>query len=387
MTKQIPKTKKITKKKVNSTKKKNLTIKDKFLKPRTEKQKQEGEKRRTKLTIVMIFILGVLLTFSAYAWFSTSLNVKIKTFNMKVQRNSGLSISFDAINFDYFLDISDEILIDDLPRTYPNQQSQWASNGLIPVSTIGIPHNDTYFYRILGTEGVKYRQRDKKDGFLSTIEESEERPRRFNRFIAFDIFLKNVSGSPVADNLYIQAGTGIVFDEKEGVEISEQMQSLLNSVRIGIVKVGTLPIGTDPTIIQGLQCNNACENIIYEPYSTLHNSLSIEKSQKYGITLEDGREFPTYAYIKAGGPFYVAHTISGYEGLNPEYFRLQQTISEGDLDNPIFKLSDGITKMRVYVWIEGQDIDSLETDSEGAEIAISISLEKDTAGYNAFDIE
>ena len=41
MTKQIPKTKKITKKKVNSTKKKNLTIKDKFLKPRTEKQKQE----------------------------------------------------------------------------------------------------------------------------------------------------------------------------------------------------------------------------------------------------------------------------------------------------------------------------------------------------------
>ena len=41
--------------------------------------------------------------------------------------------------------------------------------------------------------------------------------------------------------------------------------------------------------------------------------------------------------------------------------------------------------MRVYVWLEGQDIDSLETDSQGAEVAISISFVKDTQGYTEYE--
>ena len=41
--------------------------------------------------------------------------------------------------------------------------------------------------------------------------------------------------------------------------------------------------------------------------------------------------------------------------------------------------------MRVYVWIEGQDIDSLETDSEGAEVSISINFIKDTYGYTEYE--
>ena len=58
------------------------------------------DKHKFYLSIVVIFFLGILLIFSTYAWFSTSLNVRIKTFNMIVTKNSGLSISFDAINYD-----------------------------------------------------------------------------------------------------------------------------------------------------------------------------------------------------------------------------------------------------------------------------------------------
>ena len=39
----------------------------------------------------------------------------------------------------------------------------------------------------------------------------------------------------------------------------------------------------------------------------------------------------------------------------------------------------------LYLWIEGQDIDSLETNSDGAELNVSINFIKDTAGYDAFD--
>ena len=61
---------------------------------------------------------------------------------------------------------------------------------------------------------------------------------------------------------------------------------------------------------------------------------------------------------------------------------LQKTITENDFEKPLFDLPDGITKIRVYLWIEGQDIDSLETDSDGADLSISINFIKDTQGYS-----
>ena len=64
-------------------------------------------------------------------------------------------------------------------------------------------------------------------------------------------------------------------------------------------------------------------------------------------------------------------------------FELQAT--KVDIERPIFELPDGITKLRVYVWLEGQDIDSLATRSEGADVSVVINLIKDTAGYDAFN--
>ena len=83
-------------------------------------------------------MVGVLLIFSSYAWFSTSLNVKIKEFNMIVSKNSGLSISFDGINFDKAIEISRDTLINGLTKTYPNHTNQWANSGLWSVSSNGI---------------------------------------------------------------------------------------------------------------------------------------------------------------------------------------------------------------------------------------------------------
>ena len=66
--------------------------------------------------------------------------------------------------------------------------------------------------------------------------------------------------------------------------------------------------------------------------------------------------------------------------LDTEHFALQSSITS--FTNPIFEIPNGVTKMRVYVWIEGQDVDSLETSSKGAAISIALNLIKDLAGYN-----
>ena len=49
--------------------------------------------------LIVAFLIGVLLIASSYAWLSSSLNVRVNFLNMKVDNDSGLSISFDGVNF------------------------------------------------------------------------------------------------------------------------------------------------------------------------------------------------------------------------------------------------------------------------------------------------
>lgn len=349
-----------------------------------------NDKHRFFMSILVIFFLGILLIFSAYAWFSTSLNVKIKTFNMIVSRNSGLSISFDAINYDKSIEISEDMLINKLVETYPNNLSQWAANGLIPVSSPGIIDRNNYFFEIYQSSGVKYKNRNLEKGYITTVLANESQRRSVNSYIAFDLFLKNETGSPISDHLFLEQGTQFVMESEIDDDIiltesEEEMVGLVNSARIGFVKVGSVPHDTPVEVIQNLRCNNDCQSVIYEPNSTNHSKMSIERAKKFGINLVDGREFPTYAYKRAGGPFELVDTISGSVGLDYNYFMLQETMSTNAFDEPLFAIPDGITKIRVYVWLEGQDIDSLETDSAGAEVAISINFIKDTYGYTEYE--
>ena len=339
------------------------------------------DKHRFYLSIVAIFFLGILLIFSTYAWFSTSLNVKVKTFNMIVTKNSGLSISFDAINYDNVIEISKDVLIDNLVETYPNNLSQWSGNGLVPVSSPGIINHNSYFFDIFSSSGVKYKNKNLENGFVTTYLSRETNRNSFSNFIAFDLFFKNETGSPISDNLYLDYGTEFTMTS----DSPEEMEGLVNSARIGFVKVGSVPLNTPVETIQNLKCNNDCYSVIYEPNSSKHSDLSIERAKKFGINLKKDKSFDTYAYIRAGGPFEIADTISGSIGLNYNYFTLQQTIAEDAFNTALFTIPDGITKARVYVWLEGQDIDSLETDSDGADVSISINFIKDTYGYSEYE--
>lgn len=375
-------TKKTTKK---TTKVSTQKHPKKIVKNRKKKETEEIVPRKInkKLTIIVIILLGILLIFSTYAWFSTNLNVKIKTFRMEIQKNSDLAISFDGINFEHSLEITRESIIEDLEELYPTHNNQWAANGFIPVSTSGIPDTNTSKFDMYETSGVMYarKDRERQNGFLRTRLAKEDEPREYNSYLAFDLFIKNDTGSPVSDNLYLQDTTIIQAVEDD---ISEEMLGLVNSFRIGIVRIGDVPLNATTEQIQGITCNNQCSQIIFEPNSKNHTDLAIERALKHDIELVDGVKFPTYAAKKAGSKIYVKNSLPG-PNLDTEYFQYQDTRDENDFDKSLFEIPNGITKARIYVWIEGQDVDSLETDSIGAEVEIGIDFTKDTAGWDAFD--
>jgi hypothetical protein len=355
-------------------------------KKRKKKLKWKNLTRRNKkLVIIVTFLTGVLLIIATYAWFSVSLNVKVKFFNLVVSSDSGLFISLDAVNYSSEVEISMDSVINDLKVFYPNHTNQWSAIGLWPVSTNGIKNSNSDKFDIYVGEVSRKKSRITGRRYLNTRLDTENEANAANVYIAFDIFLKNVSGSPKSDNLYLDPETYIDFEEGVSEEIRDSLSNVMNSMRFGFIRIAHVPSNTPPYTVQNLKCNNNCQMVIYEPNSTLHSPLSIERAESYGITLVDGEYIPTYAIIKGGN--YLEHT-SGHEGtglpLDTEHFALQETIVDSDLEKPIFPLPNGITKLRVYVWIEGQDIDSLETNSVGAPISIVMHLVKDLAGYEEY---
>ena len=141
-----------------------------------------SSKKRNFISLIVIFLLGTLLLVSTYAWLSTNLNVKVKNFNMIVSQNSGLSISLDGINFSTYVEISEEILIDKLKNTYPNNTSQWSSNGLVPISTYGTSGPNDQTFNFFSSVGVKYKDKEKKIGYLTTaLMEDDTSRKSFNR--------------------------------------------------------------------------------------------------------------------------------------------------------------------------------------------------------------
>ena len=342
--------------------------------------------RRGKLLLLVVFFLAVVLSFATYAWFSASLNVKIKFFDVKVSTETGLFISLDGVNFSDSVEITRDSITKDLVALYPNHTNQWAATGLWSVSSNGIPYSNSDKFAVYNGSMGKYTDKARKGiRFVNTTLLSEDQPSEWNQYIAFDIFLKNVSGSPKKDNLYIGRTTYIDFDESADEETREKMQDIFNTMRMGIVKIGETSSKSDINTIQNLQCNGECMSLIYEPNSTSHNEESIEEAAALGITIEDNTYVPTYGVIAEGDHLdHKSGFINSGVSLDTEHFALQHTIFESDFSKPIFQVPNGITKCRVYIWIEGQDVDALEVHSEGAPVALNLDLEKDLAGYEGF---
>ena len=346
---------------------------------------KERRKRRRRVIFLCALLTAIFLIVATYAWLSTTLNVKVKLFKMNVRSDSGLFISLNGIDWDESVTISIDTVINDLFATYPNHTNQWSVGGLWPVSSNGIRNADTskfevYWGQLYRTKLFNPNGSIKRVLGATIVDESG--PYARSDYIAFDVFFKNASGSPKPDHLFFDTGTGIFYGE-EALEINKPlMDGIMNSMRIGLVKIGWVPHDSSISTIQNVPCNNNCKHFIFEPYSRTHSPFSIETAQNYGITLIDGVHIPTYAIINEGQP--LEHT-NGHVGtgipLDTSHFALQETITEADFNNWLFELPNGIMKCRIYVWIEGQDIDSLETYSKGAEIEIAINFVKDLAGY------
>ena len=338
--------------------------------------KKFKEDLRFNILFLFTFVTAIILVYSTYAWFSSALNVVISDFKMTTDSKDGIYISLDGITWTDELDVTKNNLLYLLTETYPTHETQWA-NRLGPVSTVRIenPNQDKFNFYTHEMHGIVSPNYNNTDA-LNFYKLDEEGVNNISDFMAFDVFIKNTTPSPLADNLYFGEGTKFTNSDPDNTD-----DTGLNALRLGIIFSDVTSIDDDINNIQRLSCNNNCKDYIYEPNADRHTEVSLKALKRHGVTLSDREYYETYGMHFGENNVKIWSGVRNHKiSLDNKYYRLQETTT--DINVPIFQIPKGIVKARIYMWVEGQDVDIIEHFSKGYKVSVSLDFRKDHASLN-----
>lgn len=331
-----------------------------------KKQKEEVATRRTVIiALLTLLVTAISLTTSTYAWFTANATVTLGSLDVNVTASNGIQISMDATNWKASLTTVD---IKDVAYTGHTNQVPTA---LVPVSSGAdidpltgfmdmykgaVTSNVTEGYNIL--TATKTTEAADGTGIAGTTGD----------FIAFDLFIQTAD----AETLYLTPGADVVFQDTD--------VGLKNSARFALLDEGNVPVGSTAAAAQALI--GATEVILWEPNANVHTAAGVIAAlDVYGIvTSPTGPSLPSYYGVSA--PIAVlddrqlnSTDAAFFNQLSPSVSPSVQRVEGSAAFTQILTILPGVTKVRVYGWIEGQDVDC-ENNASGSDITFNIKLSK-----------
>ncbi len=382
------------------------------------KGKKDREKTKSEMNAMFFIILIALVMFiiSTYAWFSTQKNVSITNLTGTVEVAEGLEISLDGDKWSNGIVLGDgdgELnIIDDAYSGHHNI----SPSEMLPVSTLGLATGGQTDLKMLRGK----IEDSKKLSEIQSMVETETQPSKstYPGYFAFDVFLKNSSKVDGADDVL-----QLNYDSSlEILEAEKSSTGLQNTARVAFAKYnGTSEVMADQATIlketAGIGVSAATPNItdvaIWEPNASDHVDYIVQNNNKitwsepektaYETKVLDstGRKgfdvntkMPTYALKESsiGNTIPDIYKWDGSES-NVQKQKTLQTTKKSDSDYTIkegvqnlVSTSDGSTtfgiaankicRLRIYLWLEGQDVDCINYASHGGGIKVNIGLVK-----------
>lgn len=324
---------------------------------------KEKKKNRDRVSYLLFLLLltAIFLTTSTYAWFSTNRILTIDTIHIKVQSEGSLDISVDGVNFK--AGVTEQDLIEAHDKNYPSSINQLPAY-IEPVSTIGNLDNnglmEMFFGNIDSNSNGDYIIVSER-----SLETESKGEKSDGKFLAFDLFLR----TSTTKDLYITNKSKVTYN-------GEYSTGIENAIRIALIIEGTTTADSDINTIQNLKTNDSNSVYIWEPNYNSHIATGISHAKDvYGLIISYNMEnnIP-YDGIKAS--FEKTNNITFSRANSTNYPNLFSTVvpkilttTNNDKYQKIFQLQKGITKMRVYIWIEGQDVDCENGASVGDLVA------------------
>ena len=330
--------------------------------------KKSKRKIDLKTAILILLLLAALLFASTYAWFTANRVVSVSDIDVRIEAQSGLQISADGEHWKSML------TVDDLKAGYAGSSNQLPST-MEPVSTIGEVDTSTGFMKMF--YGTVESQGDEGDGFaLTATAEPAETDGETGRFVAFDLFLQVNQDE---DNVILGENSTVTFKGTAGNE------GLQNAARVAFIKQTHAAIGAEAsTFVTGhdlaksfLEPSQEATDF-WEPNSDVHTAAAVAAANSnYGIiTQQTEADVIDYYGINQAITTGVALGETN-DGTDATHFTqvtpsIITDAAMADYDNA-FSLQEGITKIRVYMWIEGQDVDC-ENNASGSDITFKLEF-------------
>lgn len=326
----------------------------------SKKSKKESS---VKSSIIVLLLIAILLIASTYAWFTANKTVSISTLNVKVEAQNGLQISADGSNWKGVLSNTD------LTTGYTGDTNQIPTM-VEPVSTIGEVADGKMkmYYGKVGKDSAG-------DYALSATAEATETKGTSGRYIAFDVFLKVDADT----NITLSANSNVV--PKEGTTD----RGLQNAARVAFLHEGNAAATAGATAFQALNQATSfgtagATTYIWEPNSDVHtaNAVTVAKDT-YGITTSEEGATPIEYYgvkqtITSDSPIKLVNTNNGKDTTNFTKMTGVKTTQKVMTDQADFlTLKAGVSKIRIYMWVEGQDVDC-ENSASGSDISFNVEF-------------
>lgn len=301
------------------------------------------KKRRILLALIMLVISGVSLTTATYAWFTANRQVTVDEIDVKASASGGIQISADATNW------SNEVDLDDLTSIDTNFIP---TSALKPVTTVGANEETGKFDFYLG-------ELDETGNAvtLTSVEDSE------NNYVAFDLYFYSATEQTIVFN----DGTQVIAKNVDTPTSDASDKGLKSSVRIGFLIQGNDPTST-PATAQALAGGTTSTQTIWEPNADVHTEYATNMSGASGIM--------AYMGGKAESATAVSMTSeTNFETVTAATHNLKTSTEAAKYPTgTIFSFEAGITKVRVYIWLEGQDIDNEDTASLGTGVGVKLNF-------------
>ena len=376
----------------------------------TNKAKQRATRRIGRLIFISA---AATLVFGAatLAWFIGLRTVNVSTFDVEIAGTDSLALSLDGATWDTTITISESTLE---AVSYSGHTNSWGGEGLVPVSTIGamdstVSRMKLYEkasltatpggYRLMASRVLNYDANPEQDGY-----------------VVFDLFVRNLSGTQYLTALNTADEEAIYLTVDSSVTVATdgvEDTGIENSVRVAFTQIGRVIATTDvAATITGITCTTGgsvtgiCRDAqIWEPNDRDHvaNAISwydtsclartgadLTLPASYSGSCEtiiDGLAYPTYA---VNDDIASTDQVDVYDGLeyntytNTTLLTAEDTFTDSEklltgVDRPTFMTLEpnSITKLRVYIYIEGQDIDNYDFASIGKKISVNFGFTKE----------
>lgn len=325
------------------------------------KKKRDRKKRKILLAIIMILFTAVVLSASTYAWFTANRTVTVESIDVTVSTSTGLQISVDAANWKSIVTNTD---IKGASWTGVVNQLPTAPNTAVPVSTAGVVNAG----KLEMFKGTIEADATSGDNLLTAVKSTETNGTAGD-FVVFDLFFQ----STIAQTVYLTSNSSVVA---KGTATGIQ-----NAARVAFIKEGSVAAGSTAAAAQAIV--GAESTKIWEPNYDVHTANGVANALNvYGITVGQ-TSGGKLAYNGVKAPIAKANGIR-LNSTDENYFSPVTTVGSVEAGIPestyinAFDVAAGITKVRIYMWIEGQDVDC-EDKASGGSLTYSLQFSIDSS--------